>query len=234
MHRCPNVCRYTDTGFVVNNTVVEGPLLCLRSSCLLWHVENLADITPEALAPLLLLVPPLGAPAAAVAARPSAALAVVTPLISFAADRPVLCAGSCLTEQSAGSNSCCCLLHSPAVLGGRTGTPCSERCHRLRCSPCIPSACVPRRRSCGVRHGTQAAAGAAGGDARPAGPPHRHRGSQHGARPAPPLHICHQRLKVCFARQALCSGRPMLCAFNASPLPLTIPKNPTPGCIGIV
>lgn len=55
-------CRYSETGFVVNETAVEGPLLCLRSSYLLWDVTAAGGVTAASLAPLLLLVPPPGAP----------------------------------------------------------------------------------------------------------------------------------------------------------------------------
>ena len=50
--------RYLPHAFIVNNVQVEGPILCLPDTWLLWDVKTLADINPQTLAILDLLDPP--------------------------------------------------------------------------------------------------------------------------------------------------------------------------------
>lgn len=47
----------SDTGFLVNDVMVEGPLLCFRNAFLCWHVASLAAVTPSSLSAAFLLVP---------------------------------------------------------------------------------------------------------------------------------------------------------------------------------
>lgn len=50
--------RYLPHAFVVNNVNVEGPILCLPETWLLWDVKGYDDITPASLALLDLVDPP--------------------------------------------------------------------------------------------------------------------------------------------------------------------------------
>lgn len=50
--------RYLPHAFIVNNAQVEGPILCLPDTWLLWDVQTFADINPQTLAILDLLDPP--------------------------------------------------------------------------------------------------------------------------------------------------------------------------------
>lgn len=50
-------CRYTDTGFLVNEVAVDGALLCLRDLWVRWAPSSVAEVTPASLAMLLLLRP---------------------------------------------------------------------------------------------------------------------------------------------------------------------------------
>eukprot|EP00882_Tetradesmus_deserticola_P032765 GHRQ01037334.1.p4 GENE.GHRQ01037334.1~~GHRQ01037334.1.p4 ORF type:complete len:110 (-),score=29.40 GHRQ01037334.1:273-602(-) len=50
--------RYLPHAFLVNNVQVEGAILCLPHSWLLWDVQSFSDITPKTLAILDLLDPP--------------------------------------------------------------------------------------------------------------------------------------------------------------------------------
>lgn len=49
---------YLPQSFVVNTISVEGPILCLPETWLLWDVKGFEDITPDSLALLDLLDPP--------------------------------------------------------------------------------------------------------------------------------------------------------------------------------
>lgn len=50
--------RYLPAGFILNNTQVEGPVLCLPELWLMWDVGGLGDVTLESLAILDLMAPP--------------------------------------------------------------------------------------------------------------------------------------------------------------------------------
>lgn len=50
--------RYLPNSFVVNTVNVEGPILCLPDTWLLWDVKGFSDITPDSLALLDLIDPP--------------------------------------------------------------------------------------------------------------------------------------------------------------------------------
>jgi NADH dehydrogenase [ubiquinone] 1 alpha subcomplex assembly factor 3 len=50
--------RYLPHAFLVNNVQVEGPILCLPDSWLLWDVQTFNDVNPQNLAILDLLDPP--------------------------------------------------------------------------------------------------------------------------------------------------------------------------------
>lgn len=54
------VCRYDDTGFIVNDMQVEGPVLCYGDLVTLWRVKRLADITMQSLALMDLVKPTPG------------------------------------------------------------------------------------------------------------------------------------------------------------------------------
>lgn len=49
--------RYLPHSFIVNTVSVEGPILCLPQSWLLWDVKGFEDITPDSLAILELIDP---------------------------------------------------------------------------------------------------------------------------------------------------------------------------------
>lgn len=49
---------YTGTGFILGETKVEGPLLCLRDSFYLWDVDSLASATAAAPPTVMLMNPP--------------------------------------------------------------------------------------------------------------------------------------------------------------------------------
>eukprot|EP00775_Hariotina_reticulata_P011083 gene11083-11239_t len=49
--------RYLPHAFIINNTQVEGPILCLPESWLLWNVKEFSDISSENLAILDLVDP---------------------------------------------------------------------------------------------------------------------------------------------------------------------------------
>ena len=51
-------CSYLPGGFIVNNTQVDGPILCLPEVWLLWDVAGWRDVTPDSLAILDLMAPP--------------------------------------------------------------------------------------------------------------------------------------------------------------------------------
>jgi uncharacterized protein len=51
------VTRYLPHSFIVNTVSVEGPILCLPQSWLLWDVKGFNDITPDSLAILELIEP---------------------------------------------------------------------------------------------------------------------------------------------------------------------------------
>ena len=53
-------CRYTSGGFIVNNTYVQGSVLCLSNLVLHWNVQGLADITVDSLAVLDIIKPKPG------------------------------------------------------------------------------------------------------------------------------------------------------------------------------
>ena len=53
-------CRYTSGGFIVNNTYVQGSVLCLSNLVLHWRVQGLADITVDSLAVLDIIKPKPG------------------------------------------------------------------------------------------------------------------------------------------------------------------------------
>lgn len=53
---CPP--RYLPHSFVVSNVNVEGPILCLPDTWLMWDVKGFDDITPDSLALLDLVDPP--------------------------------------------------------------------------------------------------------------------------------------------------------------------------------
>ena len=50
-------CRYTDTGFLVNDVTVDGALLCLRDLWMRWDVPSVGGVTPDSIAMLFLLRP---------------------------------------------------------------------------------------------------------------------------------------------------------------------------------
>lgn len=59
LHACALLhFRYLPHAFLVNNVQVEGPILCLPESWLLWDVRTFSDITPSSLAILGLIDPP--------------------------------------------------------------------------------------------------------------------------------------------------------------------------------
>lgn len=53
-----NLQGYLPHAFLVNNVQVEGPILCLPDTWLLWDVQSFSDINPKNLAILDLLDPP--------------------------------------------------------------------------------------------------------------------------------------------------------------------------------
>lgn len=53
-----NLQGYLPHAFIVNNVQVEGPILCLPDTWLLWDVQTFANINPQTLAILDLLDPP--------------------------------------------------------------------------------------------------------------------------------------------------------------------------------
>jgi uncharacterized protein len=59
LNLCIITCRYLPHAFIVNDAQVEGPILCLSDSWLLWDVQTFSDaINPQNLAILDLLDPP--------------------------------------------------------------------------------------------------------------------------------------------------------------------------------
>ena len=56
-HSLCRPCRYTDTGFLVNDVTVSGSLLCLRDLWMRWDVSTVAGVTPDSVAILFLLRP---------------------------------------------------------------------------------------------------------------------------------------------------------------------------------
>jgi uncharacterized protein len=50
-------CRYLPTGFIVNNVQVQGSLLCLPDTWLLWDVTSLDQVNRHSLAILDLVAP---------------------------------------------------------------------------------------------------------------------------------------------------------------------------------
>ena len=50
-------CRATDTGFVVNNVHVRGPVIAYGGLWLMWRVSKLSDVTPDSLSLLHVLKP---------------------------------------------------------------------------------------------------------------------------------------------------------------------------------
>ena len=54
------LCRYTSGGFTVNDTHVQGAVLCLSNLVLHWHVQSLADISVDSLAVLDIIKPKPG------------------------------------------------------------------------------------------------------------------------------------------------------------------------------
>jgi len=50
---------YSYTGFVIDQSSVEGSVVVYKNCYLMWDAKCLRDITPEFLAPLLLLAPQL-------------------------------------------------------------------------------------------------------------------------------------------------------------------------------
>lgn len=48
-------------GFIVNNVLMEGPVLATGDLYVAWNVHGLAGVTPDSLSLLLLLKPPVGA-----------------------------------------------------------------------------------------------------------------------------------------------------------------------------
>jgi len=52
-----HACRYTDTGFLVNDVTVSGSLLCLRDLWMRWDVSSVAGVTPDSIAMMFLLRP---------------------------------------------------------------------------------------------------------------------------------------------------------------------------------
>lgn len=55
---CSSFSRYLPHSFVVNTVNVEGPILCLPDTWLMWDVKGFDDITPDSLALLDLVDPP--------------------------------------------------------------------------------------------------------------------------------------------------------------------------------
>ena len=53
---------YTNTGFLVNGTVLPGAVVLLPEAALLWNVETMEDITWDSLVALRVLSPKPGLP----------------------------------------------------------------------------------------------------------------------------------------------------------------------------
>lgn len=47
----------SSTGFLVNDVMIEGPVMCFRNAFLCWHVDSLAAVDLSTLSAALLLVP---------------------------------------------------------------------------------------------------------------------------------------------------------------------------------
>lgn len=52
---------YDGRGFEVRDINYRGSILAFPNACFLWRARTVADITPEALAPILMVKPPIGA-----------------------------------------------------------------------------------------------------------------------------------------------------------------------------
>ena len=52
---------YDGRGFEVRDINYRGSILAFPRACFLWRARTIDDVTPEALAPLLMVKPPIGA-----------------------------------------------------------------------------------------------------------------------------------------------------------------------------
>lgn len=52
---------YDGRGFEVRDINYRGSILAFPKACFLWRARTVDDITPEALAPILMVKPPIGA-----------------------------------------------------------------------------------------------------------------------------------------------------------------------------
>lgn len=52
---------YDGRGFEVRDVNYRGSILAFPRACFLWRARTIEDVTPEALAPILMVKPPIGA-----------------------------------------------------------------------------------------------------------------------------------------------------------------------------